>query len=1004
MTLKRNYLASLRCAAIAAAIILSAIDLTALEPVPGGADAARRSAAARWADSVYSTLTVRQRFAQLMMPKAVPTGGATSKAAIRRFAREGVGGILFTEGSIEQYVEMTNYAQEQSAVPMLMTFDGEWGLNMRIKSCPQFPSNMALGAIRSPRLLYRYGQEMGRECRLMGIQCNFAPDADVNSNPANPVIGYRAFGEDPARVAQATAAYTLGIEDAGVQGTPKHFPGHGDTHSDSHKTVTTVNHSRAVLDTTDLVPFRRSIEAGASAIMVGHLVVPALDPTEAPASLSPTITTDVLRGELGFEGLIYTDALGMKGAVDPLGRSATVAAFYAGADILLSPVEMVESLNRLVADYNAGRISEATLAERCKRVLRYKYYLGLDKRPHVSTNYRALADSIDSPACRALIDDLSKACITVLRNTGDILPVGNLASARIAVVTLGNSANAEIFANTCRFYADVHTYHSNGGRFSEASIEGMKNADVTIVAVFDDKAATREVFAQVAGARCPGMVAAFMVNPYKMKKFSTSLSGAKAIILGYDNIAAIARAAAEAAFGGIDVSGRLPVGLSGLAPLGAGIDLRKSRLGFATPAAEGFAPWMADSLDAFARQCLRANAFPGCQILVARNGNIVYNKAYGHIGSSTSARVDERTVYDLASVSKATGTLSGIMKAYDQGLINLDATLGELIPEIADTGKQSITVRRLLYHETGMPASLNMYKVMIDSNSFTGKMITRRQDATHPIRIGRNAYGHRNARLRSDIVRRSPDADFNIEGADGMYMSRASYDTIMRRIYDIPLRANRNYNYSCLNFCLLMDIEQRLTGRPHNEYVQDEIFGPLGAYRTMYRPRTRLEPDQIAPTEHDTFLRRSHVHGYVHDETANFSGGVQGNAGLFSNAGDIAKYCQMLLNGGSYGDARILSDSTAELFLTSKSPTCRRGLGFDKPDVSDPDNSPTCEEAGASVVGHLGFTGTCFWMDPEKDLIFVFLTNRVYPTRETPVFNRLNIRPHLFSLVLNAMD
>ena len=347
--------------------------------------------------------------------------------------------------------------------------------------------------------------------------------------------------------------------------------------------------------------------------------------------------------------------------------------------------------------------------------------------------------------------------------------------------------------------------------------------------------------------------------------------------------------------------------------------------------------------------------------------------------------------------------LSGIMKAYDKGLFSLDDTLGKLIPEITDSAKRCISVRELLYHETGMPASLNMFTTMIDSTSYIGKLITPRYDKAHTIKIQRRAYGNNTARLRSDIVTRTAGKDFPTEAAKGLFTGRCTYDTIMGRIYNIPLRASKKYNYSCLNFCLLMDIEQRLTGRPHDEFVGTEIFGPLGAYRTGYKPHSGIGSSNVAPTEHDSFLRRQTLKGYVHDELAAFSGGVQGNAGLFSNARDIAKYCQLLLNGGTYGGKRLLSPETVRLFTTDKSPTCRRGLGFDKPDMENPDYSPTCEEAQATVIGHLGFTGTVFWIDPDRELIFVFLTNRINPTRDNAAFNRINIRPHLFSIVNRAI-
>ncbi|MDE6854076.1 MAG: serine hydrolase, partial [Muribaculaceae bacterium] len=439
--------------------------------------------------------------------------------------------------------------------------------------------------------------------------------------------------------------------------------------------------------------------------------------------------------------------------------------------------------------------------------------------------------------------------------------------------------------------------------------------------------------------------------------------------------------------------------IKGVANIGDGVDLPKTRLGFTSPTAEGMASWLTDSLDAAVKAVIKAGGTPGCQVLVARNGNIVYNKSFGKLSSAPQSKaVDNLTAYDLASVSKATGTLSGVMKAYDQRLLKLDDTLGQLIPQITDSAKKTVTVRKLLYHETGMPAALNMFDVMIDPDSYTGKLITPKPDKAHSIKIQNRAYGNNTARLRSDIVSRTRSERFPIEMAEGLFVGQSTYDTIMSRIYNVPLRS-KTYRYSCLNFCLLMDIEQRLTGRSHDEYVKTEIFGPLGAYRTGYRPHTSIGTDNVAPTEKDTFLRKQTLHGYVHDELNAFSGGVQGNAGLFANALDLAKYCQMLLNGGTYGDARILSPETAKLFTTDKSPTCRRGLGFDKPDVENPDNSPTCEEASAAVFGHLGFTGTVFWADPSENLIFVFLTNRVNPTRDTPVFNKANIRPHLFSII-----
>ncbi len=979
------------CATLALTAAVSAV-----AAVPG-IERKNQAAAERWADSVYNTLTERQRVAQLMFPTVNPADGEASKNVIKRYvSTDRCGGLLFSKGSLDQYATMINYAESLASVPLLITFDGEWGLSMRILGTPQFPKNIGLGAITDYSLLYEYGRETAREFRLLGVDVNFAPDADVNTNPANPVIGKRSFGEDPERVSKAVCAYSLGLEDGGVQAVAKHFPGHGDTSTDSHKGKSTVNHSRAMLDSIDLVPFKGFIDAGCSGVMVGHLVVPSIDNSGTPASLSKKIIGNLLRKDLGFEGLVYTDALAMKGAVDPQGRNNAVAALEAGADALLTTGAPGKDIEAVLAAIRNGSISKATLEEHCQRILRYKYLLAVNTPAPASK--ASLKAQINSPEAEAMIQKLVDASMTVVRNRGNILPVGKLTDKHVAVINLGaKSDNA--FMNTCRTYAEIEPHYSMGEAFSAKSLAKINGNDLIVIAVYDDKAATATEFASIVKSAKKPVVAVFFISPFKMSKFAPSLGSVDAIELAYDDIEQTRIAAAEGLFGGIAVSGRLPVNIKGVAAIGDGVDLPKTRLGFTSPVAEGMAPWLTDSLDAAVRAVIRAGGTPGCQVLVARNGNIVYNKSFGKLSSAPQSKaVNNLTAYDLASVSKATGTLSGVMKAYDQGLLKLDATLGELIPQITDTGKQAVTVRELLYHETGMPAALNMFDVMIDPDSYTGKLITAKPDKAHSIKIQNRAYGNNTARLRSDIVSRTRSERFPIEMAEGLFVGPSTYDTIMSRIYNVPLRS-KTYRYSCLNFCLLMDIEQRLTGRKHDEYVKTEIFGPLGAYRTGYRPHTGIGADNVAPTEKDTFLRKQTLHGYVHDELNAFSGGVQGNAGLFANAVDLAKYCQMLLNGGIYGDARILSPETAKLFTTDKSPTCRRGLGFDKPDVENPENSPTCDEASAAVFGHLGFTGTVFWADPSENLIFVFLTNRVNPTRDTPVFNKANIRPHLFSII-----
>ena len=945
----------------------------------------------QWVDSVFNTLTLNQRIAQLFMPIVNPGAGQQTLALINTvMGKYKMGGILLSEGTIDQYATAINAARKASSVAPMIAIDGEWGLSMRVKKTPRFPHNMGLGAISDNNLLYEYGREVGREMKLLGIDINFAPVIDVNVNPSNPVIGYRSFGENPQRVAEAGAAYAAGLESTGVMSCGKHFPGHGDTNVDSHKALPTIDHSKETIEQIDLIPFERYMQDG-SAIMTAHLNVPALDDSGTPASLSKKITTDLLRNKLGFKGLIFTDALGMKGATTA--GNVSVEALLAGADVLEGMLHPGADLQAVEAAVKAGKISENEINERCRKVLAYKYAMGLAKTTPV--NVKGLSEMISSPQAEAVNQALANASITLLRDKNNLVPVGNLEKTSIAVVNIGKPG--EEFSRICRKYSsDVSFYQMN------SNVAKIKNHDVVIAAVYSDSQAARAYLSQL--RNIPGLIEVFFINPYKMAKFEQSLTDRGALMLAYDNTPQTQSAAAQAVFGGINIDGHLPVTLNGIAKIGDGITREKSRLGYTSPLAEGMKPELSFKIDSMINDAISRNAFPGCQILVARNGNVVIDKSYGKQSMGGTVPVTDETLYDLASVSKATGTLPGVMKAYDLGLFDLDARASKYIPGLVGSNKEDVTVRQLLYHESGIQPSLNLFYIMMDTATYTDPLISGKPTATNSIKSQRGAYGNNTAKIRRDITSPVKTDRFPILAGRDVYVGKESYDTIMGRIYSSPLRKNKNYAYSCLNFCLLMDLEQHVTGQNHDKWIHDSIFAPMGAGLVGYRPLERFTVNDIAATENDTYLRRQTICGYVHDELADFSGGVQGNAGLFSNAGDLAKLCQMWLNGGKYGDKQILSEETVKLFTTDKSPTCRRGLGFDKPDKENDDNSPTCSEATAATFGHLGFTGTVFWVDPDNDLVFIFLNNRVNPTRDNDAFNKLNLRPALFSEVYKSIE
>lgn len=948
-----------------------------------------------WVDSVYTTLTPRQRVAQLFVPHLVISDNAAGRATLDRLcATDGVGGILLGKGTIASYAALINYAQSKSRVPLMVTLDGEWGLAMRLTDAPRYPYNMALGAIRDPRLLYDYGREVARECRELGIHVDFAPVLDVNSNPSNPVIGFRSYGENPRTVSRLGVAFSRGLEAGGVMSVGKHFPGHGDTSSDSHKSLPTIDHTRAQMNTVDLVPFADYVGADLSGVMVGHLNVPSLDPSGRPASLSKPITTGLLRDEMGFRGMVWTDALEMKGA-SVKGANNCVEALKAGADVLLGSASPSADIDAVMKAVESGAIDPSVVEERCRRMLAFKYVCGLSNYKPV--NPRGLSARINSSEAKALNQELANAAVTLISNRDSLVPIPALETNRVAVVSIGAPASND-FSDLCVKYVDCPVYSvTDKSPLTNATLDKLKKeADVVVIGVFSANQWARQAYSRLSSL--PATVPVFFINPYKMAQFA-DLDKQPELMAVYDDTPALRRAGAMGVFGGIVVDGRFPVNVAGVARAGDGLDLPKTRLGYASPQAEGFSGRLATRIDSIVGEAIAAKAFPGCQVLVAKGGNVVFDQAYGHLSYATgSPSVTSRTLYDIASMSKATATVSGVMKAYDEGLVSTDTRLAEVIPELKGTDKGNLKISQLLFHESGMPATLNMNRLLMDTATYRGPLTTARATATNNIRIAPKMYGHKDARLRRDIT---STAETDAPVARGIYASAGAYDTVMNRIYNIGLRKSKSYNYSCLNFALLSDIQQRLTGVDLDQWVDTEIFGPLGANLTGYRPSQWYPVDQIAPTENDPFLRRQTVQGYVHDEMAAFAGGVLGNAGLFSTAGDVAKLCQMWLNGGNYGGEQILQPSTVELFTTTKSPTAERTLGFDL--VS---NYKSLRETGAplNAFGHTGFTGTCFWVDPDAQIIYVFLSNRVNPSRTNAAFSKLNPRAAILKAIYSSID
>lgn len=962
----------------------------------------------QWVNATFAQMTPDERIAQLMVAAVFPQGNEQTEADVRRLVSEyKVGGLIYQESEITKQVSCTNLAQSMAKVPLMITLDAEWGLSMRLENAPKYPRNLYLGAINDDKLFYDYGRELARQLRRVGVTVDFAPVLDVIDRPRT-VVGDRSYGYNPDVVARHGIAFAKGLEDGGVLSVGKHFPGHGSTTVDSHKSLPTIDKSMKELNIDDLMPFRQYVNSGLSGMLTGHIYVPAIDQRKMPGTMSDKVVNGLLKKKMGFEGLIFTDALNMGGA--KVDGSVCVSALLAGNDVLLMPVNIpdeIAAIKRAVAD---GTLKQSVIDERCKKMLRFKYALGLDKPQQVATSN--VVEDVNSPEAALMARRLTAGTITVVKNDRQLLPIHNLASRRIAVVTMGvDNDTKSMFQRRCSNYAATTALDYRADFTSRDSIERAIEAgrfNSVIIAIKDDGAAYRSLALSIA-KRVPEATVVIFSDPQKLDNYASLMASddVNAVVVAYERTATAEDYAAQTVFGGNAANGILPVPVKDKASgrvfaAGTGVRYKASRLGYTLPEEVGFDPALLHKIDSICNYGIAQRAFPGCQVLVARHGKVVCNRAYGEIDFGTGIPVTLNTLYGLASVSKATGTLSAVMKAYDNGDFTLDDAASKFIPGLQGTDKAGITFRDLLYHETGMPPSLNMWEMMFDRNTYTGQLITSAPTEQNTIKVMANAYGNKHARLRTDILSTVKTPKFNIPIAEGIYGGQVTYDSIMNRIYHQPLGAKR-YLYSCLNFCLLANAVQNITHMQLNNFVNNYIFAPLGSYHTTYRPLEKFPSSQIAYTEVDTYLRRQHIHGYVHDELAAFSGGVQGNAGLFSNANDLAKLLQMWLNGGTYGGQRFYKAETVNTFTTSKSPNSHRGLGFDKPNTAKPSWSSTCDEATPETYGHTGFTGTCFWVDPKNDMIYIFLCNRVSPTRDNPAFGRVSARSHIQSLLYHSI-
>ncbi len=933
----------------------------------------------KWVDSVYNKMTFEEKVGQLFMIAAYSNKNEKHYNEIDQLVEKyNVGGLIFFQGGPVRQAKLTNRYQAKSKVPLFIGIDAEWGLSMRLDSTYRYPWNMTLGAIQDYKLIEEMGKQMGRQSKRMGIHFNFAPVVDINTNPKNPIIGNRSFGEDKINVTNAAEALMIGLQSEGVFATAKHFPGHGDTSTDSHHTLPMVNFDKDRLDNVELYPYKELVKKGLSSVMVAHLNVPSIEPREGyPTSISYNVVTNILKKELGFNGLIFTDALNMKGASNFKEPGAIdLEAFLAGNDVLLFAENVPVAIQKFQEAFQEGSLTEERLSESVKKILTYKYKAGLNDYKPIELNN--LTNDLNKSEYDALNYLLYENALTLLKNKESIIPIKKLENERIAYVKIGND-DETFFVSKLKEYTNVDYIKTTN---LDSVLVELKDYSKVIIGYHKADGAWKnhnlnfkELFWIEQIAKQNKVIVTFFTKPYSLLKIK-NFNNIEALILAYQNNNFSNTVAAEAIFGAIGCKGKLPVSINESFYINDGLKTTKmNRLAFGAPENVGMNSLVLTKIDSVANHAIKEKMTPGIQVLVARKGKVIYQKSFGYHTYDKELAVQNTDLYDVASLTKILATLPNVMLQFDKGKLKMNTKLGTMLPAFKNSNKKDATVVDMLTHQARFYPWIGFYKATLDS---LGKPDSK---------YYRNEF--------SD--------EFSIKVTDNLYLRRDYNDSIIKAIADSELLPKVQYKYSDFAFIILKEYLEKNTGKHLDVLAENNFYKILGANRMLYNPLRKYSKDEIIPTEIDNYFRYDTIQGYVHDMAAAMQGGIGGHAGVFTNSLDVAKMMQMYLQQGNYGNHQFITKETFNKFNTCYycKDENRRGVGFDKPQLGE--SGPTCGCVSMTSFGHTGFTGTMAWADPEKEIVYIFLSNRTYPEAKTNVLSRENIRENIQKIIYESI-
>lgn len=931
-----------------------------------------------WVDSVYNQMAFQEKVGQLFMVAAYSNRDSVHIKAIDRLIRDyKIGGIIFFQGGPYRQANLTNRFQAESKLPLFIGIDAEWGISMRLDSTYRYPWNMTLGAIQDMTLIEKLGTYMGQESKRMGIHFNFTPVLDINTNSKNSIIGNRSFGEDKTNVTERALALMKGIQKEGVFATGKHFPGHGNTETDSHHALPYIKLSRKRIEDVEFYPYKKLFKEGLASVMVAHLDVPSLESTPGlPSSLSYEIITNILKKELNFQGLIFTDALNMK-AVSKFRKPGEVylEAFLAGNDILLFTEDVPVSIEKFNEAYINGRLTDERLEFSVKKILRYKYKAGLNNYNPVVI--KGLSKDLNKTENDALQYQLFENTATVLKNKNTILPIKELEKQKIAYVKLGDDLN-ESFLTTLRTYTEITEVSENN---LDTLLIKLKNFTTVIVGYHKSDAnpwknhdfKAEEITRLYAIAKNNNVILDIFAKPYSLLSL-TAHQDIKGLIVSYQNNNISQNVSAQLIFGAIESKGKLPVTINDFS-VNTGLKTEKlDILGFTSPENVGVSPTILSKIDSIAQNTIDKKIAPGMQILVARKGKVIYQKAFGYHTYNKDMPVKNTDIYDLASLTKILSTLPNIIQLVDKNKLSITTKLGTMLPVFNTVDKNNIMLKEMLSHNAGFQSWIPFYQATLDAN--------KKPD--------------------EHFYRKTYSAEFPYQVAESLYIEKKYPEIMLKIIADSKLLSSKSYKYSDLSFIILKAYLEKVSDKTLDILSDENFYRPLGANNTLYNPLRKIDMSRIPPTEVDNYFRYQTVQGYVNDMAAAMEGGVGGHAGLFSNSMDVAKIMQLYMQQGHYGGHQYFSASTFEEFnsLYYAKKGNRRALGFDKPQKG---GGPTCDCVSMQSFGHTGFTGTYAWADPVTEIVYVFLSNRIFPTLGNNRLIEENIRAKILQVIKDAL-